>query len=387
MSRNIIRRGALLAVLLLPLALAGSPATGQSDRAAARTLGYHPVGLQPDGKVDPASLEALVQSIRPAATASNAQIVLMVHGFNTSGTRKRREYRQIAADLQRGARGLPITIVPVGVDWQSYPGAALEWVPRAVGYHFTSLLGFKKALRNPYDAKLAVAREAGALGMRDMLLRLRQEFPDTATHALAHSLGSEIVVRALAHEPAEEEEPQLGLVALAGAALDHDAFTRQAKHSLRPALERGSAWWITVPEAGRADAALEFLRGSLRKDAVGNVGLTLERADFARLMQRGGILFDNSHIPIHHDHVAYYTRGRLRRLVLTLDQLRQLPAATPQATPHLVERLLSAPPARPPTRILDRVTIRLYDRWRTHREDPLFRDYGVVKLEEPTGSR
>lgn len=308
-------------------------------------------------------------------------MVVLIHGFNTTEKWGRGQYREITTNLLAKAEGKGLRIGVVGIHWPSYPGAAWKWVPQVVGYRAVAELGFRNALKNPYREKMLLARKVGRRGLRSTLFRIEEALPGAQVHVLAHSLGSEVTLRALSPEARTDEKkvaieqpgraPKLGLVTLAGADLDEDVFSSREEPHAREALDRARLWWVTVPPSDIADAVLELRRGAGRRDALGNRGLTLFRADLDPLLERRGLVVDDQFVPITHNIEGYYTADRLRETVGALAFLRDpsLPAAqasVPAALrrPELPDSLMEA-------------TRRVYSRWRSDRTAGAF---GVVRV-------
>lgn len=383
----LIRLGALLASALVLCAALPLRAAGMSQRVPVQ--GYQDVYLEEDGSITPQALEALSAGVKEEARGERSQIVVLVHGYNTSYTLGRRQYREIARLLREAAREQGWRPIVVGVHWPSYPGPPLRWLPKMLGYRFLSAAGFPNAIPNPYLQKVSIAAGTGRLGLRSLLFRLQEDFPHWPLHALAHSMGSEVVVRALAPHGADEEpitqperELRLGMVALAGADLDTDAFVPQEPANLAPALPRADLWWITVPRRNSADAALELRRAAGRRDALGNVGLTLTREQLDRLLSRRGLVIDNRSVPIGHDLTDYYNGERLRSIAAALQYLDTPPGAADRSGSVLaiLDRILRANPTRlPDLKHVRGVSARLYIRWR---REPERRDYGPVQTSQ-----
>ena len=343
--------------------------------------------------MDPRSLEAAAASLEARIGSRPAEIVLLVHGFNTTEEWGREQYRQIAGELREQAADTSLHVEVVGVHWQSYPGPAWKWIPQVVGYRAIAELGFRRAIRNPYWKKVELARRTGREGLREALFHLQEQFPQARFHALAHSMGSEVVLRALAPEreaPEGKEERtraatepdrelRLGLVALAGADLDEDVFASEEEPTGRLALERADLWWVTVSKSDIADAVLELRRGAGRRDAIGNRGLTLFRGDLERLFQRRGLVIDDQEVPITHRIEDYYAAGRLHEIMGAITYLRDpsLPAGQASIPAALQPYNGTAPAVRYAP--LAMASMRLYAAWR---EKPQARSYGVVRISE-----
>jgi hypothetical protein len=318
-----------------PIATMQPGGSGQTSLAMkAQDRVYHPVILDARGRADPPSLEELLAAVRPDACAPGTQIAVMVHGFRQSHGNATKDYRNIARRLRRAADAFRLKVVPVGVHWPSDPGAMRSYIPRALGHRIASVLGFPKALKNPYLEKARIARETGRTGLRAVLFRLQDEFPGVPLHIFSHSLGAQAIVSALAPEgevdrglSREIEQPgrvlRVGMVVLAGADLDAEHFARERAPGARRALDRAEVWWVTVPAPGRADGMLEMRRAAGRGDAIGNTGIQLVRDDFERLRERGALVLEVGNIPTWHRFPRYYNDRRLKAPAASLFVMRE----------------------------------------------------------------
>jgi hypothetical protein len=295
----------------------------------------------------------------------------MIHGFGTSADAATLNYEEITGRLRAAADQAGLRAVPIGVYWNADPGIGRSWVPKLIGSRLTSLLGLRKAVRNPYLEKVRLAERTGETGMRALLFRLQDEFPGVPVHAFAHSLGAQVLVSALAPAGAAPDvvqparEARLGLAAIAGADVDCDIFSRE--HSAaRAALPRAAVWWVTIPDKGKADAMLELRRGAGRGDAVGNRGLELRDEDRDRLLARRALVLDEGDIPVHHAFVDYFHDRRVRSLAWSLLYLQQPDARAAQESELAqLDRVLAGQTT--PASAAPSASVRLYAAWReTH---------------------
>lgn len=383
---------ALVWLVMLAGLWGGAPASaGPAAAPARRAPVYFPVTLDEAGGISKDALNHISGAVEPEAGVSGAQLVVLVHGYNTSQTLGRRQYRQIARDLVAEGEKEGWHPVVIGVHWPSHPGPLLHWLPQMLGYRFISGTGFPNALTNPYLDKARLAASAGRTGLRALLFRLQDDFPGVPLHVFAHSMGSELLIRALAPGPelpppllTPIEQPErvlrIQMAVLAGADLDQDVFSPREEHGVPEALPRAAVWWITVPRKNSADAALELRRSAGRRDAMGNVGLELERAQFAALIERRGLVIDNRSVPITHDIRAYYTRERLRDLTASLLYLRQPTAPAPRhsvlADLDTVLAAVAAGQEASPSPGVS-ASVRLYLRWQ---HDRTRQDFGPVRI-------
>ncbi len=348
---------------------------------------YVAVRLDEEGALAEADLNAVLEEVRTVDGGRADDVVVMVHGFNTTFGDGRSQYRQMARTFRRHSGSKPGRLVMIGVHWRSHPGPVTRWLPQMLAYRLATVLGFRNAFHNPYLEKVRAARRAGRRGVRDLLLGLQAQFPPERVHVLAHSLGSEVLLRALSPTPpgkaTDPPHPQLrlGVVSLAGADLDQDVFAHPERSTAHYALPQASVWWITCPREKTADGVLELRRSAGRRDAVGNIGLSLQRGDFDALMRRRGLVIDDETIPIGHDILDYYSTRRLRKLAEAVVYLRKPEQASPHLLAELDRVILSPQEAlKLPLEAGSSVSSRMYVRWRLY---PQAAVYGPVRITSP----
>ena len=339
---------------------------------------YHQVILGADGKPEASTLDQLAGQVRQEVAGERSQIIVMVHGFQTPMAQGQEDFETIAGRIRKDSSRLGMQTCLIGIHWDSGSDSMAKWVPKAVGNRLTSLLGFKKAIKNPYLEKLKQARLTGRTGLRSVLFRLQETAPGVPVHLIAHSMGAEIVVAALGPEASAGEKTgeavdtelparslRVGMVTLAGADLDYDMFCRDRGGVLEQVLGRAQVWWVTVPSAKRADGMLEIRRGAGRCDAVGNRGLKLCRDDFNRLMRRRGLVLDVGNIPTKHGFVDYLNDRRIDSLTASMLYLQspESPAAQGSVLAAL-DGVLGADAAELRLTSDSNPCLRLYAAWR-----------------------
>lgn len=381
----------MLALLTAVGVLAPSTVRAEVSAPPARTELYHAIHLQRNGAISPETLESAERLVHVASGQIPPEVFVLIHGFNTSESAGRMQYRAIARRLRTYAGKQQVPVVVVGVHWNSHPGPISRWLPRMLAYRLATVAGFKNAFRNPYLQKVKAAKLAGRRGVRSLVRRIAEEVPPDHIHVLAHSLGSEVTVQAVGSGPVPTRTaagptpaapiPPLGLVALAGADLDHDVFTGKSRSIAQAALTRARVWWLTCPPRKSADGVLELRRSAGRRDAVGNIGLSLPREDLDRLLGRRGVVFDDDRIPIGHDILHYYDAQRIEKLVTSVRYLRTPRPDSPSVLARL-DRILQAPvtdldqPLEPGTPL----AARMYVRWRLY---PNLSAYGPIRITTP----
>lgn len=383
------------AFVVATVVLTASPALAREQRSASARgdRGFYCVRIDQEGRAEKRSLDAVAARIQHESAAGPVQVLLMVHGFQTPESAADKDYEKIAGRMAKQTSRLGIRTMLVGLHWDSGSNSLGAWLPKAVGHRITSLLGFKKAIKNPYLEKVKEARQVGRNGLRTVLFRLQDAAPQAPIHVLAHSLGAEVVVAALAPEAALSDlnEPiqhrgrllSLGVVTLMGADLDFDTFNREHPESAAHALSQAQVWWVTVPESKRADGMLELRRGAGRGDAIGNRGLKLSRQDTDRLLRRRGLVLDMGDVPVKHGFTDYCTPKRVEALARSLCYLADPAAPEGQSsTLAALDRLLRTDPARLRLAANADCSTRLYTVWRTGRETSDYPAVAVVERDE-----
>jgi len=321
---------------------------------------------------------------------------VMVHGFDSSRSRGEKDYREISERLRPESEKLGFNIGTVGIHWDSDAGDRAKWLLQATGSRVTSLLGLKKAVKNPYLEKCELAAQVGRSGLRSVFFRLQEEFPMVPVHVVAHSMGAQVVVSALAPQVAAKNEDQvptvepqrpvrLGMVTLAGADLDCDLFTRKENTVVRMALRRAKVWWFTVPDAGQADGILELRRGAGKCDAVGNRGLELTSEDLNHLLSRRALVMDQGNVPAGHGIKEYFNPRRIEALASSMLYLEEPQARAAQnSVLAALDRVLSTDrgtAARLASAGADHPTVRLYAAWKVNAD---LRNVPVVSVAHST---
>lgn len=359
------------------LLIGASPVSAHEERTATAQgePGFYCVSIDQQGHADAKGLERLTSRLQHEAADGPVQVLVMVHGFQTPSATADDDYRAISAQFGKQCSRVGVRTFLVGVHWDSGSDALGKWLPKAVGSRITSLLGFKNAVKNPYLEKVAHARQVGRTGLRTILFRLQDSMTETPVHVLAHSLGAQVVVSGLAPEasvssPTDEiaergRALRLGVVTLAGADLDYDAFDRGRKDNLERALSQAQVWWVTVPEKKTADGMLELRHGAGRGDAVGNRGLKLGKHDLDRLLRRRGLVIDMGDVPVKHGFADYFGAKRVEALARSYCYLVDPQSAEgSMSTLAALDQVLSSEPSSLRVTDVDPSSHRLYKTWR-----------------------
>ncbi len=303
-------RRAFLAVALA-LALPGFAPAARADELVP---GVIPAVADEGGVIAPPVLDRVVRDARAESPSPVRPLVVLVHGFNHTRASAGETYLQVAQQMARTPGDLTTRPIVIGLYWKSAVGSLSDFVLRGTGSRLTSLLGMRNALKNPYLVKRAEAENVGRLGLRSLLSGLRQAFPQAPLHVMTHSLGAQVLVSALATTgSAEDDAPTIDFAVLVGADLDHDIFARNV--AARGFLDRVRMLWLTVPERGNADGALELRRGAGRGDAIGNRGITAPLEVLEPLIARRALVLDVGNVPPTHASEDYFNARRVRELL------------------------------------------------------------------------
>jgi hypothetical protein len=362
------------------LLIGASPVSAHEERSASAMgePGFHCVAIDKEGRTDPRELARVAARLQHVAADGPVQVLVMVHGFQTPTASADEDYQAAAAQFGKIGSRLGMRTFLVGVHWDSGSDALGKWLPKAVGSRITSLLGLKKAVKNPYLEKVEYARLVGRTGLRSILFSLQDALPETPVHVFAHSLGAQVVVSGLAPEASVDKPTdeitergralQLGIVTLAGADVDYDAFDRDRKHNFQRALGQAQVWWITVPEKKTADGMLELRRGAGRGHALGNRGLKLSKHDVDRLLRRRGLVIDMGDVPVKHGFADYCSPRRVEALARSYSYLADpKSAAGSVSTLAALDQVLTSEPSALRVADTEPCSHRLYKTWRLNR--------------------
>jgi hypothetical protein len=303
-------------------------------------------------------------------------VLTIIHGWDVPRYRDLAESRAITREVREAFRRRGERVAVLDLAWQSNAGPQRVWITRSVGHYFFRLFGLPGVVPLPYRQGVRMARAVGLRGARQMLLELQDRFPDARLHVLAHSLGSEITLRALDPDslPVRKEETSLpylpekelhlDLVALAGADVNQDVaiHSHPTPRGLTPSL-----LWVTLPEAGRTRDKVLVLRKLARsKPALGDAGPRFRRGEIDNLIGKRRLVFDTREIPSSHDRLLYFNPARIGDLVDAAVSVRD-PRKSPSSLLRELEQVLRAPAdVRSLAQKLSspEATVRLYALWR-----------------------
>jgi hypothetical protein len=376
-----------LGSMMLAASLLAAPASANEADVPARM--YVPVTLDKNGSVSDAALSEMTAAVRSEIGDRSAQLVVLIHGFAATPETSREDFNIAADRLKAAARSAGITLEVVGIHWDAAVGGTGKWMAQATASRFVSLLGAKRAVKNPYLEKTREAIVAGRIGVRSVFFRLQDAFPETTLHGIAHSLGARVLVSAMAPDAGagDVEQPsrtlRVGMAALIGADLDCDAFARK-KSGSRLALGRAGVWWVTVPENGQADGVLELRRGAGKPDAIGNCGMRLEREDLDALLERRALVVDQKDIPAAHSMHRYLTQTRAGALAAAIAYLTDPRSADPDCILAHLDRERAGSACAQDAAAVDESDpcLKLYRTWRAN---PGATRFGIIQVRRHRG--
>jgi esterase/lipase superfamily enzyme len=204
--------------------------TGELPRPS--SMRDNPLTWRPDAQRDffvasviPVDSSRFVQRMAADLAATRSRDVLVfVHGFNTSFEDAAVRSAQVAADI--GFDGVVVLF--------SWPSAA----------SVASYVRDQQAARNAGFHLLRILRGHAAAAQPDRI------------HLLGHSMGSEVIGKALSLVAAEDSLPRLGQVVLAAPDIDARVFRREILPRLVPRAARVTLYASTDDEALRASRSV-----------------------------------------------------------------------------------------------------------------------------------
>jgi esterase/lipase superfamily enzyme len=207
-----------------------SRGTGELPRPS--SMRANPLAWRPDAQRDffvasviPVDSSRFVQRMAAdLATTRSRDILVFVHGFNTSFEDAAVRAAQVAADI--GFDGAVVLFA-----WPSAASVA------------------------SYVRDQQAARNAGFHLLRILRGHTVAALPDRV-HLLGHSMGSEVIGKALSLVSAEDSLPRLGQAVFAAPDLDARVFRREILPRLTPRAARVTLYASTDDEALRASRAL-----------------------------------------------------------------------------------------------------------------------------------
>ncbi len=299
MTRSRITLTLLLALALL--AVASQPLLAQGPSSE-----WTPAWIDASGDLT----EEAVQQVLDQVAASSTQpehVVFLIHGWATPRARSTDQYNDLAPRLQAAFQRLGKRAAIIGVQWDSASHGGL--------------LG----LLSDYKQKIPLARKTGHLGVRRLMLAVRERFPSAHLSVLGHSMGCEVAAAAAVptsapdrgQEQAEAWRPDqpldFNVVVLAGSDLDYDAAF---KSGVQLNFARTNLVWMTTSRLYRRsrDKVLD-LRALVRGKAMGSTLPRMTADQYRALLSGRKAVFDNERIPPTHSFLMYYDDARLARVV------------------------------------------------------------------------
>lgn len=315
-GRRRLARAALFVLAILVAAALPSIAGRPRETPSPADLPFVPAWIPQDALADDTRDEVLrgVEGQQP----NPEHIFVLIHGWLNNRATSTASFAPAAKTIrslfeERGRR-----VAVVGLQWDSYVGGVHTYLPQIMA----AKLGLAK---NPYVAKVRLARRIGRHAARQLIFALKEQYPEAQIHILAHSMGCEVTgycvgtrLRAKDPDPAYRADWPLGLslVCLAGSDLDsgviNDSQIDERTVQFMPRLT-----WVTIPRLheGQQDNVLALHSIERGQAAMGNSMPRLKEKQLDLLIGGLRLFYDNEEIPPAHDFPLYYTQKRLTRLV------------------------------------------------------------------------
>ena len=294
----------LCCLCLSLLALSGSAQTP----APSQELPFAPLWISDNqtGGVTEAELQSTLDQI----PGQPEDIVVLIHGFETTREDSAKEYAVIADEVRRQFAKEGHQVAIVGLQWDSYAG------------------GFLLTLPWGYLEKADLSLKVGRMGGRQLLMALREKFPQARLTILAHSMGCEVAGAALRPDWGEEADPTtifkpgepiaMHGVVLLGSDLDYDIAY---KGGVSPHQQPPKLLWLTLSRVTvsrfKRDRVLQ-LRALIRGKASGGTFPRMTQEQYDHLISHREVVFDNVDIPPAHHFLRYADEARLSRIVPAL---------------------------------------------------------------------
>jgi hypothetical protein len=289
--------------LVLVLLLLFGPAT----LAQEQPLPFASLWVDDSGTVSARALQQTMQRVAEQEPQPR-QIVLLIHGYDMGREESSRLYRALTEQVKERLSPDPVAVV--GVQWSGVGGSFLN----PAGAYF---------------GKLSLARSIGRGPLRQLLLGLQDRYPNVPVTVLAHSMGCEITVAAVAPEIVYAEnpprlstyEPQreivLTMAAFVGSDLDYDIWYKSGDAALKW-FDRCQLTWSTVSDpTARGDKVLS-MRARVRGKAAGALFPRLTLGQLDRVIPARRFYLDGAEVPSDHAFDSYFDDSRLDRIMAAL---------------------------------------------------------------------
>jgi hypothetical protein len=315
-------------ICLLLLLLLTTSAPGQET-------GFVPVWIDNQAVLEDDVVEGFVDQVE-AKNSSPDHIVVLVHGFATPRASSTRQYTLLSERIRNEFAKHNQSVEIVGVQWHS------------------KIEGIIFALPGEYKKKTVLARKVGRFGVRHLLLKLKERFPDSNLNIMAHSMGCEVTAAAMnSHMEFDEVTNSIGAyspdsrlklngAALCGSDLDYDVTTRG--HNQQLSIDGGKVLYLTLSQAlgHRRDKVLE-LRSIIRGRALGSAFPRMTEKQYDNVLSKQMLILDNTNIPLSHSFVKYYDEWRLSQIIPTLIYYSSPDSMEPPPNVAIVQEVMSAP--------------------------------------------
>ena len=296
---------------------------------------YRSVRLPNAEILDESAVRAIVESSAPPD-----QILLLIHGYDMGAEESGRKFEELSRTLRSELK--PREVLILGLQWDSG------------GHSILNPLG-------DYFDTLQRARTLGRGPLRQILIGLQEEHPEVPITVLAHSMGCEVTLAAVAPEINYTEQPptgptyqanqgvRLAFATFAGSDLDYDIWHKSGSAAMNWFNRVGLTWITVSAPATQGDKVLSF-RTRLRGKAAGSLMPLMTEQQLDTVLPSRKLTLDDKDVPVDHELDSYFRPARVKRLVETLLFLTDLGDEPPELS--AIQAALDAPNELPPLKKL-----------------------------------
>lgn len=303
---------------------------------AAQAAPFVPVWIDGEAKLPADTVESVTRQAAADGKAPD-DIVLWVHGLNTTRDDSQAQYTELSQRMEKAFAAHGRQVSNIGVQWDS------------------PLTGLIFAIPGQYEQKTRLARRVGRYGLRQVLLGLQDRYPQSRIHVMTHSLGSEVYLAAvrpgLQYAEWDESEravfqpertPLIFATVWAGSDLDYNITAQEAA---LPTAEELKLLWMTQSSLFRKDQrdSVLDLRAFLRGRAWGSTFPMMSEKQYDAVLGRRTLVLDNERIPRDHAFLKYYDDTRVQHVADAILYVADPQHATPPPEIAGINEVMAAP--------------------------------------------
>lgn len=284
------------------------------------------------------TIQQAIKELLPSEEAPDL-FVIMLHGYDMGAAESRRMYDGLSSTLRENLGTLNVAYL--GVQWDSGGGNLLN----PAGDYFQTL---------------SRSRDLGRGPLRQMLLQLQEQSPETPVAVMAHSMGCEVILAAVVPEFSydqygprsgifeAERELTLAMAVFAGSDLDYDVWYKGGDSALLW-FDRCRLTWATLTDPSTQGDRVLSLRSRIRGKALGTLFPRMTLGQLDRVVPSGRFYLDGQDVPSNHAFDSYFNPARVFRIGQALSSLL-LPAPQEPEELAAMREVLQTPDE--PTRLL-----------------------------------